>query len=214
MISYPIVSSCKMEDKFHPKIAPYELTKRLKEHIALSKVNHKMEVMKLTTLKEVHTYCVYYGISGQKYGPLIESFIRIKFNYTKNKSKHCNGDCSKEGKNTEIKASLGGDTHTKFNFVQLRPLHDCDTYIFTAYHLSFENVESNGELYIFKVPKEEIKKMIVSYGGYAHGTIKEHGIISLDSIQEACNREYALRPTLHDKCWNALLSFRVSECDL
>jgi hypothetical protein len=38
-------------------------------------------------------------------------------------------------KNSEVKVSLGGATHSKFNFVQIRPSHDCDTYILTAYHL-------------------------------------------------------------------------------
>lgn len=55
-------------------------------------------------------------------------------------------------------------------------------YILTAYHISLENVDTEGELYIFKVPKTNIKKIIVSYGGYAHGTVKEHGIINFDSL--------------------------------
>jgi hypothetical protein len=144
---------------------------------------------------------------------LLERFIRIKFNYNKNKAEHCTGDCSKDGNNSEVKVSLGGATHTKFNFVQIRPSHECGIYILTAYHLSPENVESEGELYIFKVPKSDIKKLIVSHGGYAHGTVKEHGVITVENIEKGM-REYALRPTINDNCWKALLMFRIPETEL
>lgn len=192
-----------------------ERVKRLMEHLKLSKVKHEHQLMGLPTLKEAHTYCIIHSVSAQQYGPLLERFIRTKFNYVKNKAEDCTGDCSKDGKNSEVKVSLGGATHTKFNFVQIRPSHDCDTYILTAYHLSIENVESEGELYIFKVPKPDIKKIIVSFGGYAHGTIKEHGAITIDSLNdEKSTKEYALRPTVNDECWKALIHFRVPESDL
>jgi hypothetical protein len=198
-----------------PPMDKSERINRLKEHIMISSVKHEDQVMKLASLKEAHIYCVIHSISAQQFGPLLERFIQAKFNYIKNKAEDCTGDCSKDGKNSEVKVSLGGSTHTKFNFVQIRPSHDCDLYILTAYHLSQENVESEGELYIFKVPKNEIKNLIVSYGGYAHGTIKEHGIITADSFNEEKSiKEYAIRPTINDKCWKALLPFRVSESEL
>jgi hypothetical protein len=88
-------------------------------------------------------------------------------------------------------------------------------YILVAYHLSSENVESEGELYVFKVPKEAIKKIVVLYGGYAHGTIKEHGAITAESLnEEKSTKEYAIRPTVNDECWKALLKFRVGEKSL
>ena len=195
--------------------AKAERVKRLREHLTLSNVNHEDQVMKLATLKDAHTYCVINGVSAQRYGPLLEKFICVKFNYIKNKAEDCAGDCCKDGKNSEVKVSLGGTTHTKFNFVQIRPSHDCETYILTAYNLSSDNVESEGELYIFKVPKEDIKKIIVSFGGYAHGTTKEHGKITVDSLNdEKSTKEYALRPAINDACWKALLLFRVSEFEL
>lgn len=142
--------------------------KQLKVHLASSKINHEREVMKEDTLKDAHIYCIIYNISAQQYGPLLEKYIRTKFNYTKNKAQDCTGDCHKNGKNSEIKVSLGGASHTKFNFVQIRPSHDCSTYILTAYYLSNENVETEGELYIFRVPSNAMKSLIVSYGTYAH----------------------------------------------
>lgn len=205
----------KVEMPTHPPMDKSDRVKRLREHLTLSKVNHEDQIMKQATLKAAHTYCVMHGLSAQKYGPLLERFIRIKFNYIKNKAEDCTGDCSKDGKNSEVKVSLGGETHTKFNFVQIRPSHDCDTYILTAYNLSSDNVESEGELYIFKVPKEEIKKIVVSFGGYAHGTIKEHGKITIESLNDKkSTKEYALRPTINDACWKALMAFRIPESDL
>ena len=189
--------------------------KLLRYHLALSKVKHEDQIMKLATLKDAHAYCAVYGVSAQQFGPMIERFIQTKFNYIKNKAADCTGDCSKDGNNSEVKVSLGGVNHTKFNYVQIRPSHDCDTYILTAYHLSAENVESQGELYIFKVPKSDIKKIIAAYGGYAHGTIKEHGTITIDSLNdETSMKEYALRPTINDDCWKALMKFNVPETDL
>jgi len=198
-----------------PSMDKAERVKRLKEHLTLSKVKHEELVMKLPSLKEAHTYCIIHGLSAQQYGPLLEKYIRTKFNYIKNKAEDCIGDCSKDGKNSEVKVSLGGATHSKFNFVQIRPSHDCDTYILTAYHLSSENVEVEGELFIFKVPKEYIKKIVVSYGGYAHGTVKEHGIITIESLNdEKSIKEYALRPSINDECWKALMTHRVIESAL
>lgn len=188
---------------------------RLKEHLKESNIKHSEEILKEPTLKDAHVYCVIHKISSQKYGALLENYILSKFCYTKNKAEECKGDCSKKGKNWEIKVSLGGADHIKFNFVQIRLSHECDNYILTAYHLTLENVNSCGELYIFNIPKEELKKLIASYGGYAHGTIKENGKITLDLLNDSnssiSNKEYALRPTINDECWKALLEFRVDE---
>jgi hypothetical protein len=205
-------NNCQEEKYVLQQMDKKERIKRLREHLAHSNVNHEEQIMKLSTLKEANIYCVINDVSAQKYGSLLEKFIRTKFNYNKNKAENCTGDLSKEGKNSEVKVSLGGANHTKFNFVQIRPSHDCEIYILTAYYLSYENIETEGELYIFKVPKSDIKKLVVSYGGYAHGTIKEHGIITNDSINdELSTKEYAIRPTINDECWKELMEFRVQE---
>lgn len=191
-----------------------ERVKRLKEHLNIS-VEHEKIIMNCSTLKEANIYCVIHGISSQKYGSILEKYIRLKYNYIQNKSKDCIGDCSKDGINTEIKVSLGGATHNKFNFVQIRPGHECETYILTAYHLTMTNVEMEGELYIFRISKPEIKKILVLYGGYAHGTIKEHGIITADSLNDEKKiKEYALRPTFNGSCWKKLLLYRITESEL
>jgi hypothetical protein len=50
------------------------------------------------------------------------------------------------------------------------------------------------------------------YGGYAHGTIKEYGAISITDLQDENNKkEYALRPSFGDKCWLDIMKFRINE---
>ena len=183
---------------------------QLIQHLNRFQTSHVDQMMALPTLKDAHVYCVLQCMSAQQYGPLIERYIQTNFGYRKNNSRDCTGDCTKNGLNTEIKVSLGGATHSRFNYVQLRPTHNCDTYIFTAYHLSLQNVHSEGELFIFCIPKFNLKSLIASYGGYAHGTIKEYGPIEESSL----SKEYALRTTINDKCWNALLPFRIFESAL
>jgi hypothetical protein len=209
---YKVKEMHKMETEYNKD--KIERIQKLKEHLEIAKQNHEENILKLTSLKEAHIYCVLQKLSAQRYGPLLEKYITTKFYFQKNKAANCSGDCSKDGKNVEVKVSLGGSTHTKFNFVQLRPSHHCDIYIFTAYHLAPDNVEEEGELYIFKIPKEDIKKIIISYGGYAHGTNKEHGKISIYSFRDDKNLEFALRPTINDECWKSLLPFRISETQL
>jgi len=189
-----------------------ERIKKLKECLECSTINHEQEILKETTLTNAHVYCVINNVSAQKYGPLIEKYIRIKNKFMKNAASECNGDCSKNDKNAEVKASLGGAKHNKFNWVQLRVSHVIDYYILTAYHLTVENVEAGGELYVFLVPKEDMLALIEKHGGYAHGTNNEHGAITIADLKNEKNKkEYALRSSYGDKCWMDIIKFRVSE---
>jgi hypothetical protein len=188
---------------------------KLKEHLSIIKINHEEQILTCSSLKDAHIYCILYKVSAQQYGPLLEKFIISKFNYTKNKSSSSTGDFSKNSQNIELKASLGGSTHKKFNFVQIRTSHSIDFYLLTAYYLTLQNVDNKGELYILHITKESIKNIIISHGKYAHGTKKRHGPITIDSIEDETNqKEYALRPSFNDKCWKDLLPFRISESDL
>ena len=121
---------------------------RLKEHLMLSRINHKIQIMNQPTLKDAHIYCVINNISAQKYGPLLERYIINKYKYTKNNASDCVGDCSKCGDNIEVKASLGGANHKKFNYVQLRISQNVQTYILTAYYLTLDNVSRRRIIYI------------------------------------------------------------------
>jgi len=189
-----------------------ERVRLLKEHLARSTFKHDVEILKEATWKDAHVYCVIHGVSAQQYGPLLERYIQVKYSFAKNSASACTGDCSKDAKNAEVKASLGGAKHAKFNWVQLRVSHDIDYYILTAYHLSSATVETGGELYIFRVNKKDMLPLIAKYGGYAHGTLTEYGAITMADLESETNKkEYALRPTFGDKCWRDILPFRVGE---
>lgn len=178
----------------------------LEEYLNILQIGHSEYILKESTLKDAHIYCIVNKLSPQQYGPLIERFIMRKFNYNKNSPSHCNGDLSKNGNHYEIKVSFGGKKQ-KYNFVQIRPKHDCVAYILTAYNISSENIENEGELYIFRIPKNEMKRIIIEFGGYAHGTIRENGIITIENL----HYEYAIRTSINDLCWKQLLPFRISE---
>ena len=78
--------------------------------------------------------------------------------------------------------------------------------------LRFIKFETEGELFIFKLTKINIKKLIFKYGGYAHGTKQKLGEITEDELENPINdKEYAIRPKYGSKCWNELLQFRVQE---
>jgi hypothetical protein len=184
------------------------LLKHLLDHTQSNKL-HVDAIMKLPTLKDAHIYCKYNNLSGQFTGPVLEKYIKHKYNMTKNNPSMCNGDLCHNNVNIEIKASNGGKEHNKFNYVQLRMNHNCE-YLFTAYYIDYSNLEMLGELYVFRLNKENLKSLIFKYGDYAHGTIGELGKITHDDLNDVNNqKEYALRPKYGDKCWNELLAFRV-----
>lgn len=183
----------------------------LKQILQASTCNHKIEIMKQPTIKQAHVYCKINQLSGQLSGPLIENYIKNKYNMIKNNASSCNGDLQRTQTNFEIKVSNGGKENNKFNYVQLRMNHNCE-YILTAYYLDSLNVETEGDLFIFKLTKQDLKIFILKYGGYAHGTKQKLGEITEDDLDNPTNsKEYAIRPKYDDKCWKELLQFRVDE---
>jgi hypothetical protein len=172
---------------------------------------HRKTIMKLPSLKDAHIYCKINNLSGQISGPMLEKYIAIKYSMIKNNASFCNGDLNNNKINIEIKTSNGGKENNKFNYVQLRINHSCE-YILTAYYIDYANLDNLGELYIFKLNKENIKQLILKYGNYAHGTIKKLGKITIEDLNNINNsKEYALRPKYGDKCWIELLNFRINQ---
>lgn len=43
---------------------------------------------------------------------------------------------------------------------------------------------------------------------------KEHGAITMESLDNAAKKEFAIRTQIGDKCWKALIEFRITEADL
>lgn len=176
-----------------------------------SGVNHEREIMKEPSIKHAHIYCKIHGLSGQITGPLIEKYIEKTCAMSKNNASLCIGDLQHNGCNLEIKVSNGGQNNNKFNYVQMRMNHQCD-YLLTAYYLDKTNVSILGELFLFRIPKNELRHIIVQYGSYAHGTKDKLGPIQMDDLENSDNtKEYALRPKYGDACWKALLNFRIDE---
>lgn len=166
------------------------------------------------SLKLAHLYCLKHQISAQCSGTLIEAFIINKYNMIKNKSSLMIGDANKNGANYEIKISLGGKDRNRFNYVQIRLNHICN-YLLTAYYICPNNVDSFGELFIFRLNKRDMLHILSLYGSYAHGTIKKLGIINVDSLSvNNNNNEYALRIKYNSACWNKLLEFRINAIDI
>jgi len=198
----------KKNNKYHN-----ETKIKLKQLLDSSRSNkiHTETIMALPTLKDAHIYCKYNNFTGQFTGPVLEKYIKIKYKMTKNNASLCTGDLKYNEINVEIKCSNGGKQNNKFNFVQLRINHNCE-YILTAYHIDYVNLDNLGELYIFKLNKENIKPLIVKYGSYAHGTIGKLGEITMDDLNYTDNtKEYVLRPKYGDKCWLELLNYRIDE---
>ena len=120
------------------------------------------------------------------------------------------GDGHKNDKNYEIKISIHAN-ESKINFVQIRPDHNIDYYIFIAYNMY---VGEFGKAHIFKIPSNIVYDLIVRYGGYAHGTCSVLGQITIDNIKGR-NCEYALRCNPNAKkgksfeLWNEFIKYEV-----
>jgi len=183
-------------------------------HIEKTYIDHVSAAVTEKSLKDAHAYCIEHGLSAQKYGAVIENYIIKNHNFSRSMAKDCVGDCLKNTENYEIKVSLGGAKNNRFNYVQIRPSQKIHFYLFTAFHLTEENIDELGELYLFKTPKPEIIKLICEYGSYAHGTVSEHGPITEESVTTGRNLEYAVRPVFNSKCWKSLLPFQIEESDL
>jgi hypothetical protein len=170
-------------------------------------------------------YCKLNRLSGQMTGPLIEHYMIERSGWTKLKSSQAKGDACipgtkgdaafPDGKNIEIKVSLGGErTHRDFNYVQLRPHQPINIYVLTAYYLDYDNVDRLGDLYVFHVGHDNMKTLLQNYGSYAHGTIEKHGAITREDLDCPTNmKEYALRPKYGDACWQQLLAFQHHDHD-
>ena len=121
------------------------------------------------------------------------------------------GDGHKNCINYEIKSSVHAK-NSKLNFVQIRPDHNVDYYIFIAYNM-YEN-ENIGKGHIFKIPSNNLYELIVNYGGYAHGTCDKLENITIDNIKGR-NCEYALRCDPNAKkgknleLWNEFIKYEV-----
>ena len=142
----------------------------------------------------------------------METIVRRDMNILKAVD-NISGDGSKNGKNYEIKLSLHA-RDSRFNFVQIRPDHNIDYYIFIGYNLEFGD---EGQACMLVIPSDAIYRLIVKYGGYAHGTIDKLGALTLENMKGR-NCEYALRCCPNSKTkkgknaelWAEMLKYEVT----
>ena len=156
-------------------------------------------------------------MSSQSWGSKIEKYIMKKFNIKKKKDNVSGDGVSQKNLNIEIKVSLG-DENGGFNFVQIRPNHNIDFYLFLCYVVS-----DNESSYIqwFLCDAKELYKIIAKYGSYAHGTVKKNGKIKYPDMCKT-TFEYCLRPNPKNKkktqkriLWDIMVKkFGVNEKDI
>ena len=145
-------------------------------------------------------------LPSQSYGEILVKWLSKHYNFTKLNASEKKGDQRVfEKYNTEIKSSLCDDGK-HCNYVQLRLTHEISFYLLPTYDFV------GDEVYYFLLNKEEMIEMVKKYGGYAHGTKGEKGLIE-DNIFNP-DIEFAIRPTIGKDCWNDLLKYRITEEDI
>ena len=184
-----------------------ELVKRMK--LKETQEINKEILYQLSTLTEkLVFYRYYFPHTSTEFEALIRHDLHIDKPLNKT-----SGDGHKNGKNYEIKASVHGNK-SKLNFVQIRPHHDIDFYILVAYNMYDKTDDDIGKGYLFNIPADKVYELVELYGGYAHGTIKENGKISKETMNSH-KLEYVLRldPNSVSKkntdIWKALLQYEV-----
>ena len=90
------------------------------------------------------------------------------------------GDGHKNGINYEIKTSIYSK-NGRLNFIQIRPDHSIDYYIFCCYNLWEGDI---GKAFILKIPSEDLHKIFPQYSGYAHGTFLRWGKITENNLKD------------------------------
>jgi hypothetical protein len=163
----------------------HEIVKQMKLRETKDK-KHLLE--KIKNEKTLTGKCILYRLYFTPQSTELETICKKDLDIG-NKLNTTSGDGHKNGIKYEIKASVHADK-SQINFVQIRPDHNIDNYIFIAYNM-YEN-ETLGNAYIFKIPSHIVYDLVVRFGGYAHGTYAILGKITSDNIKGR-NCEYALR---------------------
>ena len=162
--------------------------------------------------------CKYY-LSSNQWSMVLESSIKQRFNILQAKD-NMSGDGLINNKTVEIKVSLGG-SNGQFNFVQLRPSHTIDYYLFLVYDV-YSSHSNLGQIHWFLSKPNDLYKLLPEYGGYAHGTVSNNGKITEENIFKKGNEklEYSLRPNnlkngKSKELWDILIDkFSINENDI
>lgn len=173
--------------------------------------SHVKDVASLDRWEEVCLACSNY-MTAQSYGTILEGVIKNSLGIKKKVDEISGDGVCINGLKVEIKCSIQGDSN-QFNFVQIRPDHKIDAYILATYDYT------NGSLFFF-ITKAEMAELLGEHGGYAHGTIKKNGPITIDTVIENSEKgaglEYYLRPNYvkNNDLWAKLNKFAVTSEEL
>lgn len=150
--------------------------------------------------------CVIGNLTPQKYGPLVEKYLRSVFDGKNSSIESCMGDFHTNIFNFEVKCSFVVFKN-RCNFVQIRTTHCIDYFIFVVYLINESYKKNGGKLYKFRIGMKYMKKLVLKYGTYAHGTKSRFGSINREMIDNDISKEYAIRCSIGDACWKELLMF-------
>lgn len=167
-------------------------------HLLVSKIRDSKNKMKKLCIEEndILRKCILCKtyLSPTQWSVLLESYIKKLFGFN-NKKSNVSGDAvSLNGKSIEIKVSLGTEKGD-LNFVQIRPDHQIDYFLFLAYNVYEDEL---GKVYWFLAESKDIHQLLISNGQYAHGTKNKNGQITYDNLYGK-NFEYSLRPNMKKK---------------
>jgi hypothetical protein len=159
--------------------------------------------------------CIVYKsfFSSNKYSLQLENDLRKMFNLSKKINNNCGDGTSVFGKKIEIKISLG-NTSGIFNFLQIRPSHDIDHYLFMIYDL---NHGDEGKIQFFLLSSRQVDALIPKYASYTHGSVKNIGKITRNFNKML---EYTLRPCNNTKnkkgheLWKKFLMYEKTEQEI
>ena len=119
------------------------------------------------------------------------------------------GDIKTNRHTFELKVSLVGSEKRNFNFVQVRN-QPVDFYILIAYYVDSINLYDLGELFIFKLNKDELNVFVSKC--FSHGS---------KSLWEKINNKIKIlvvekdfRVAYKSVKWYKLLKYRISEQEL
>jgi hypothetical protein len=94
------------------------------------------------------------SLSPQAYGACLENWIKKALGLGNKRNNH-SGDTDK---GDEIKVSIENGSKRTSNFVQIRPHHEIRYYLFVVFSVT------NREEYWFKIPSEELYKLLPEFG--------------------------------------------------
>lgn len=196
------------EEKIRKEMKSIVMRMRIKD----DEQNNEKILKKINQCKSLTEKCIYVR---EYLKPQSTIFQKIIMNDLKihQPVDEISGDGCKNGIHYEIKTSIHSKG-SKINFVQIRPDHHIDYYILISYNL-YDMSSQFGKAYIFKIPSSFLYELIIKYGGYAHGTRKKLGEISIHNIK-GNNYEYAIRCDPNKKngknydIWKELLKFEVN----